>query len=346
MCGRVVNEMKKWIPCELHTHTVHSDGNLTLTELAKKARDMGISCIALTDHNTISGHLERDKAQAESGIDIVRGLEWTTFYGHMIAMGIDGYVDWRGIGPGDIDEGIANIHRAGGLAGVAHPFCMGSPMCTGCYWSFEIKDWSKVDYIEVWSEPFPSIEEKNIRAFRLWTDLLNRGYRLTAVSGRDWHGDDCGKDPVAVTYLEIREDAEDMEKAVKEAIAGGRASVTMGPLLTMQAGTERESSVFSSGDTVYMNTNDEKIKVIVKIDFFAGENIHVLDEKNMRVILESNKGKLGDIPVSYEMNKVSFTLSSEDIKWLRAELHGKICGINAMIAFTNPIYFCKKNQEG
>jgi len=332
-------KMRKWIPCELHTHTVNSDGELTLTELAKKARDMGFSCIALTDHNTISGHWERDKAQAESGIDIVRGLEWTTFYGHMVAMGIDKYVDWREIGPKDIDRGIANIHQAGGLAGVAHPFCMGSPMCTGCYWSYEIKDWSKVDYIEVWSEPFPSIEAKNIRAFRLWTDLLNQGYRLTAVSGRDWHGGDCGSDPVSVTYLGIEEDAEDMEKAVKEAIAGGRASLTMGPLLLMQAELEKDSSLYALGDIVYIKCRNQKAKVTVNIDYSVRKDKWSLDDADMSIALFGNVGKLCEGKISRERSEISFEVPLENLKWVRAELYGRMKNIDTMIAFTNPIYF-------
>jgi len=45
----------KWFACELHTHTLHSDGSQTLGELAAGAANLGFDAIALTDHNTMSG---------------------------------------------------------------------------------------------------------------------------------------------------------------------------------------------------------------------------------------------------------------------------------------------------
>lgn len=40
--------------CDLHTHTVHSDGSFTPTELVREAKKQNL-IIALTDHNTTSG---------------------------------------------------------------------------------------------------------------------------------------------------------------------------------------------------------------------------------------------------------------------------------------------------
>jgi len=137
-----------------------------------------------------------------------------------------------------------------------------------------------------------------------------------------------------------------MEKAVKEAIARGRASVTMGPLLLIQAVTENGSPVLTSGDVAYVGSSEENVKITVKIDYFTRKDKYVLDEKDMRVTLESSKGRLEEIPVSCERDEVSVTLSSKDVKWLRAELYGKMCGKNTLIAFTNPIYFCERPQEG
>ena len=50
--------------CDLHTHTICSDGTLTPTELVRLAKEKGLSCIALTDHDTLSGV---EEAQAEGG---------------------------------------------------------------------------------------------------------------------------------------------------------------------------------------------------------------------------------------------------------------------------------------
>jgi len=50
--------MIKWIPGELHTHTDNSDGTMDLKALALKSLKFGLRYIALTDHNTVSGHIK------------------------------------------------------------------------------------------------------------------------------------------------------------------------------------------------------------------------------------------------------------------------------------------------
>jgi predicted metal-dependent phosphoesterase TrpH len=63
--------MKQWLPYELHTHTFHSDGEHSLLELAISAKELGLFGIAMTDHNTMSPLLERDRIQAQTrhGVD-------------------------------------------------------------------------------------------------------------------------------------------------------------------------------------------------------------------------------------------------------------------------------------
>lgn len=329
--------MIKWIPCELHTHTVNSDGSLTLRELAKKAKELGLECIALTDHNTTSGQLQIPSVTKETGMPIVHGMEWTTFYGHMVAMGTKEYVDWRNRGPLDIHAGIADIHEAGGLAGVAHPYRMGSPMCTGCYWQFTISDWKDIDYLEVWSETFPSVNPVNHRAFELWTGLLNEGHRLTAVSGRDWHGNGSGSEPIAVTYLGIdTKDENDIDRAVINALSQGRAVSTMGPLMLLTAELESDYGV---GEEVMLVGEGNEAEFRVQFDFSTRKGMWEIDPKPMKVVLMSNKGRQQEIQVTTESERIHCTLQVQELDWVRAELYGSICGAEAMIAFTNPVYF-------
>ncbi|OGW85068.1 MAG: hypothetical protein A3C35_04425 [Omnitrophica bacterium RIFCSPHIGHO2_02_FULL_46_11] len=61
--------------CDLHMHTVHSDGTLTPSELVQLAKKSGLACIALTDHDTLSGI---EEAQAEGnriGVEVIAGVE-------------------------------------------------------------------------------------------------------------------------------------------------------------------------------------------------------------------------------------------------------------------------------
>ena len=41
--------------CDLHTHSVYSDGTSTPAELIAGAKEAGLAAIALTDHNTVAG---------------------------------------------------------------------------------------------------------------------------------------------------------------------------------------------------------------------------------------------------------------------------------------------------
>ena len=60
---------------DLHTHSSFSDGSDTPTQLAKKAHDLGISAIALTDHDTTLSHDEMSAACSKLGLELVTGVE-------------------------------------------------------------------------------------------------------------------------------------------------------------------------------------------------------------------------------------------------------------------------------
>ena len=116
-----------YLPCELHCHTVHSDGGFQVNELPQETKKDHLALIALTEHNTFSGYQELD----DSIIPTIKGIEWTTYYGHMLVLGAKEYVDWRDAVPDNIDEKIRAVKAAGGVVGIAHPYQLGSPVCTG-----------------------------------------------------------------------------------------------------------------------------------------------------------------------------------------------------------------------
>ena len=72
----------------------------------------------------------------------------------MVVLEENGYTDWRGVKPEEIDEAIRSIHRNGGIVGIAHPFSLSDPINTGYHWAFQIKDWSLPDYMEVWTRNY------------------------------------------------------------------------------------------------------------------------------------------------------------------------------------------------
>ncbi|MGI8961555.1 MAG: PHP domain-containing protein [Bryobacteraceae bacterium] len=60
---------------DLHSHTNESDGTLAPGELISVAKKIGLSAIAITDHDTFSGFEKAEPIAAEAGLDLLRGIE-------------------------------------------------------------------------------------------------------------------------------------------------------------------------------------------------------------------------------------------------------------------------------
>ena len=63
--------------CDLHTHSVYSDGTYTPTEILEAAKAQNL-IVALTDHNSVSGLPEFVAAARKMGVAAVPGVEFTT----------------------------------------------------------------------------------------------------------------------------------------------------------------------------------------------------------------------------------------------------------------------------
>jgi predicted metal-dependent phosphoesterase TrpH len=64
---------------DLHTHTIFSDGILTPRELFTKAQEVGLSAIAITDHDTMDGYLAGIPIAEELGIQLIPGIELSCY---------------------------------------------------------------------------------------------------------------------------------------------------------------------------------------------------------------------------------------------------------------------------
>ena len=65
--------------CDLHTHTVHSDGSYTPRELVLAAKEKNL-IIALTDHNTVSGIPEFLAEAEKNSVVAIAGTELSCIY--------------------------------------------------------------------------------------------------------------------------------------------------------------------------------------------------------------------------------------------------------------------------
>jgi predicted metal-dependent phosphoesterase TrpH len=222
----------RWYRGDLHSHTVHSDGEITVQDRVRGAVERGQDFLAITDHNTVSHFRELD-AWPEA-ITPIRGSEVTTFHGHLNCFGLRELVDWRDAARG---SGAARIveqaHGQGALISINHPSGFGDPWCGGCHWDFALVDYATIDAIEVWNGRWRIPESNNNGALALWTDLLDAGFRPTAVSGTDSHSaeeDEYIALPMNHVYADDRS-----EGAILDGIRRGRVVLSSGPILAFRA---------------------------------------------------------------------------------------------------------------
>ena len=230
---------------ELHNHSVESDGSMTPGELMEWAEEHSYEVIALTDHNTCSGHQKARKAIQEKNLSVslLEGVEVTTFYGHILPLGMKHRVAFSDLDPG-APEGFLKKLRAEGAAaiGLAHPFCLGRPVAAGCRFDMDIHDWDAVDYIEVFNTSAGTGARAemimgNEKALDLWEEKALEGHRLAAVTGKDIHGKPADA-PVMITYALVEEgdgDTQDPAQAVLGAVLEQKTIVTRGPLFEAEA---------------------------------------------------------------------------------------------------------------
>ncbi|MBM6402216.1 CehA/McbA family metallohydrolase [Phycicoccus sonneratiae] len=107
----------RWLATDLHAHSVHSDGVLTLDALAALAVSQGLDALWVTDHNTVSHHPHLEEVGARHGIRLLPGQEVTTADGHANALGDVGWVDFRR----PAREWADHARGAGGLLSLNHP---------------------------------------------------------------------------------------------------------------------------------------------------------------------------------------------------------------------------------
>lgn len=298
---------------ELHTHTCHSDAVFSTQELVDAAETENIEYLAITDHNTMAPFY--DKLAVE--LSLIYGMELTTFFGHILLHKGEFFegVDWTEISEQRIDQVLADFKKQGLFIGMAHPFSMGTPYCTGCQWNYVLTNLESLDYIEVWNSFGPHLEPCNLDAFAKWTQLLDQGVQIPATCGRDWHGVERQKAPSSL-YVQCEADAS--PQAVLEAVAMGQSYVTVGPRLKVVV-----NELYSIGDCLPRG----EIQLVLSVENDGGE-------RGAIYVVESNEGVLATGDVS-EVMSIPLEVPGA-CRYMRLSLFNE-AGLR--VAFTNPFYF-------
>jgi len=76
---------------DLHCHSTCSDGTCTPIELLDLAKEVGLSGLSITDHDTLDAYTDETLSHAKKmGIDLFTGVEFSTRY-HKVSVHILGY---------------------------------------------------------------------------------------------------------------------------------------------------------------------------------------------------------------------------------------------------------------
>lgn len=223
---KTLSRAKGWLAGDLHLHSNHSDGECTVRELERTAEQRGLDFFVLTDHNTVSGFsmINTDKFL------VIPGIEITTFYGHVLAIGVKSYIDWatQHLEHASLETIINRTRSVGGLVGAAHPNLIGSPICAGCQWKFN--GLSKLDFVEIWRGPWNknwSVEQAgNVSTIQWWDKQASEGTSLVGTGGSDFHGK-VPEPNLPTTYVLAEANN---QPAILEGIKQGRIYISSGPI--------------------------------------------------------------------------------------------------------------------
>lgn len=98
---------------DLHLHSKFSeDSHSEIKDIIKFAKKKNLQGVAITDHNELS------KSFKEDDFVVLSGIEISSLYGHIIALGIKEKIE-RGL---SIEETIEKIEKLNGVAIAPHPY--------------------------------------------------------------------------------------------------------------------------------------------------------------------------------------------------------------------------------
>ena len=164
--------MKRIVKVDFHVHSRASRDSLTDGEkLYRRARELGLGKLILTDHNTISGALELQKVHPD---DVIVGEEILTTKGEILAFFVREELP-KGIEP---LEALQRLKAQGAFISLSHPYAMSRHGWT------ESEMEEMLPYLD-------AIEGYNARNFPKMNRAAVRfaaDHRISFTAGSDAHG--------------------------------------------------------------------------------------------------------------------------------------------------------------
>lgn len=200
----------RWFAGDFHGHTVHSDGQESISGLAALGAAAGLDFLAVTDHNTTSHHAHLPATGRAHGITLLPGQEVTTHRGHANAFGDIGWIDFRR----PAQEWVDDVERRGGVLSVNHP------ISGDCSWLHPLERTPRA--IELWHSTWyrELIATSPLAFFERWNP------DTVLLGGADFHMRSEGVGPGTPTTWVAAEDAS--PEAILAGVAAGRTAIMGG----------------------------------------------------------------------------------------------------------------------
>ena len=250
----------RWVPADFHTHSVHSDGSLTLEQLAGLAKEQGLELLAITDHNPLSHHSHLAGIAERYGINLLAGQEVTTASGHANSFGRIDWVDYRQA----TDKWLADTNSRGGLLSINHP------VAYPCHWDRDIPE--SLQFAELWHSSW----DRRSSEPRDWWEANGRPIPL---GGSDFHrpGRDGLPGQPTTWILTETETFEIQQSDIFEALRSGRVAISASPDAPVVHMLEDQISVDGGEGCIVTTPSGEKLSISnSQVEFNADPGLYWL----------------------------------------------------------------------
>lgn len=110
---------------DLHMHTIYScDGTASVSAVLKRAKQIGLNVIAITDHDEIAGSLKALELAPKYSLEVIPALEVTTAEGDLLALNVTEKIQ-RDL---PLIETVLKVRELGGFCIAPHPMAGGIGM--------------------------------------------------------------------------------------------------------------------------------------------------------------------------------------------------------------------------
>ncbi len=305
-----IKKTKRFVYGDFHTHSVHSDGDLTILEKIENAREVGLEFLALTDHNT---YTQNSNIPTDAGMLLIPGVEITNSRGHGNVFGCSNYTEvtntYYHYKSDSIRKTLQKFIEAGYYVSINHPKGKSEE------WSFDYRSMPN-QLLEIWNGPDKEELEVTVN---WWHEMLCNGEIIPVIGGSDFHhfrGNirHQGR-PTTAVYVKELSSAAILDSAVK-----GKSFITYeihGPKAYIKD---------VMGQTV---DKDEIVKCVFE-DLQANDILVVI----------TDQGKIMEKQIKEDINSIEYSFAIDDYAFIRLEVLRRLNESEGLriVALSNPVY--------